>query len=130
MQVIIFVAKSLMYMGMVLYAPALALSTLTTIPIAAAIIATGAAATLYTVHEGMKSVMWTEFAQSIMVLCMVTLTFGLATHLSGGFARIWGILERHGMLIGGGLLRVAAVHTYEPPWLPIFQSCQPHRSVH
>lgn len=55
-------------------APALALHTMTGLPIWATILTTGTLATLYTIKGGMAAVLYTDFVQSIVMIgCAVTM---------------------------------------------------------
>ena len=65
---LIFILKTLGYLGLVLYAPALALSTVTNVPIYATIAVCGGVATAYTIKGGMRSVVWVDFVQSLATI--------------------------------------------------------------
>ena len=78
-------------MGIVLFIPALALATVTGMPVLLAILLMGLLATLYTVLGGIEAVIWTDVLQVIVlmggaILCLVTI-FGA---IPGGFS---GFLE-------------------------------------
>ena len=77
---VLFVVKTIVYLGMVLYAPSLVLSTLTQIPLFASIITTGSIAMLFTMKGGMLAVIWTDAMQSVamVLVAFITLTYGIS----------------------------------------------------
>lgn len=63
-----FIAFQLLRMAIVVFLPALALSTITGINVYACILIMGALSTLYTVLGGMEAVIWTDVLQTVVLL--------------------------------------------------------------
>ena len=90
-----FVLYQLGRMAIVLFLPAIALSTVTGISVYACILVMGALSTLYTVMGGMKAVIWTDVVQVFvlyggallsLVILLTSLDGGLAGLVSEGLA--------------------------------------------
>ena len=71
---ILFVIFSVGRMGLVLYLPALALYTVSGIPLPLCIAVTGAVITVYTVLGGIKAVIWTDAIQVLVIVAGAILT--------------------------------------------------------
>jgi SSS family solute:Na+ symporter len=65
---LLFVLARLGWLGTVIYAPALALSVATGIPIGMTIVLMGSMATLYTVLGGLAAVLWTDVVQFLILV--------------------------------------------------------------
>jgi len=77
------------WMGIALYAPALALSTVTGLDLWSAIIVMGLVATAYTTLGGMAAVIWTDVVQFlVLAFGAVLITFSLVERVPGGMDRI------------------------------------------
>ena len=63
MGVLAFLIQTILYLGIVIYAPALALSKTTGMNLWGAVVGTGVACTVYTCLGGMKAVIWTSVFQ-------------------------------------------------------------------
>ena len=63
MAVIAFLIQTMLYLGIVIYAPALALSKTTGMNLWGAVVGTGVICTAYTTLGGMKAVIWTGVFQ-------------------------------------------------------------------
>ena len=86
----LFLLARLGWLGLVIYAPALALSVVTGIPMAASILGMGLLATLYTALGGLAAVLWTDVAQFlILVGGAVWLAVSLVLNVDGGLAAIF-----------------------------------------
>ncbi|CAJ1054382.1 sodium-coupled monocarboxylate transporter 1-like isoform X1 [Xyrichtys novacula] len=108
---ILFIVQAVLYTGIVIYGPALALSQVTGLDLWGGIISTGAVCTLYCTLGGLKAVVWTDvFQMGIMfagflsvIIKTVTLQGGVSTIISdakhGGRLNIWDFdmnpLRRH-----------------------------------
>jgi solute:Na+ symporter, SSS family len=100
---ILFVLARLGWMGTVIYAPALALSTATGISLWMAILLMGTLATLYTALGGLAAVLWTDVVQFlILVLGAIWVATSLVTDTPGGFEGIWHTAREAGRLDIGG----------------------------
>ncbi|KAJ8020485.1 Sodium-coupled monocarboxylate transporter 2 [Holothuria leucospilota] len=85
-----------MYLGIVIYGPALALNAVTGLSIAGSIIAVGIVCTFYTTVGGIKAVLWADVFQSVIFLTGFFITiFACSAHV-GGFAEIFRINSRDG----------------------------------
>ncbi|KAG8182494.1 hypothetical protein JTE90_020410 [Oedothorax gibbosus] len=62
-----FVIQMILYMAVVLYAPALALSAVTNMPMWVAIVSIGVVCTFYCTLGGMKAVLWTDLFQGVLM---------------------------------------------------------------
>ena len=77
------------WMGIALYAPALALSTVTGLNLWSAIVVMGLVATTYTTLGGMAAVIWTDVVQFlILALGAVLITLSLSERVPRGIGQI------------------------------------------
>ncbi|XP_023562983.1 sodium/iodide cotransporter [Octodon degus] len=79
-----YLLATVLYTGIVIYAPALILNQVTGLDIWASLLSTGIICTFYTTVGGMKAVVWTDVFQVVVML--------------SGF---WAILVRGALLLGG-----------------------------
>ncbi|HEX9792518.1 MAG TPA: sodium/solute symporter [Planctomycetota bacterium] len=79
-----FLAYQLARMAIVVFLPALALSTVTGIDVVFCIVVMGALSTAYTWLGGMEAVVWTDVMQTVVLLGGMLLSLGLAIGGSGG----------------------------------------------
>ncbi|KAH8862502.1 Sodium-dependent multivitamin transporter [Schistosoma japonicum] len=89
---LVFLLQMTVYISLALYAPALAFSQVSGLPIWISILSTGLVATFYTAIGGIRAVVWVDLFQMIILtggLCLITL---LITLKVGGFQRLWGIV--------------------------------------
>ncbi|MBU0677233.1 MAG: sodium/solute symporter [Verrucomicrobia bacterium] len=85
----LFLLARLGWLGTVIFAPALALSTVTGIPLAASILVMGVLATVYTVLGGMSAVLWTDVVQFVILIGgAVWVACLLVMRVPGGFMGI------------------------------------------
>jgi sodium-coupled monocarboxylate transporter 8/12 len=94
---ILFILRVTFYLGLAIYAPALAIMDVTGWPLWISVLATGSIATIYTAFGGMKAVIWTDTIQFI-ILCggiFVILAVVLA-RIPGGVAAAWHIASADG----------------------------------
>lgn len=78
------------YMGIVIYAPSLVLSTVAGLPLYDSILLMGLFTTVYTTLGGMRAVIWTDFIQfSMVVLGMATVMSIAYSQIGGGWPDIW-----------------------------------------
>jgi solute:Na+ symporter, SSS family len=95
----LFVLARLGWLGLVIYAPSLALSVAAGIPLHLCILAMGALATLYTVLGGMAAVIWTDVVQFVLMLGGIAwLAFALSARAPGGALGILRFAGEHGHL--------------------------------
>ncbi|GFQ79989.1 sodium-coupled monocarboxylate transporter 2 [Trichonephila clavata] len=86
---IVFTLHMLMYMPVVLYAPALALSEVTGIGIWTAVLSIGFVCTFYTSIGGMKAVVWTDFFQALMMYASIIVILVKGAYDLGGMDVVW-----------------------------------------
>lgn len=85
----LFVLGRLGWLGIVIYAPAKAMSVASGMPLTLAIAAMGLLAVTYTVLGGLSAVIWTDVVQFVILLGgAVWLAGTLVTHVPGGLAQI------------------------------------------
>ncbi|NXE71649.1 SC5A6 protein, partial [Calcarius ornatus] len=112
------------YMGVVLYAPALALNAVTGFDLWSAVLTMGLVCTLYTTlvsarspcgpgercrpaltapvsHQGgLKAVIWTDVFQTLVMLAGQVAVIVVGAWRVGGMARVWRVAEQHGKIAG------------------------------
>lgn len=90
--------QMILYMGIVLYAPALALEAVTGISKTAAILSLGLVCTFYSTIGGMKAVLITDVFQSILMFAAVYSVIVFAAIKAGGLGDIWKVAEAGGRI--------------------------------
>ncbi|KAF5303094.1 hypothetical protein FQR65_LT08426 [Abscondita terminalis] len=83
--------QMILYMGIVLYAPALTLEALTDISKITAILTVGLVCTFYSTIGGMKAVLMTDFFQSLLMFAAVFSVIICAIMDKGSISEIWRI---------------------------------------
>ncbi|XP_029282085.1 sodium-dependent multivitamin transporter-like [Cottoperca gobio] len=77
------------YMGVVLYAPALALNAVTGFDLWGAVLAMGLVCTLYTALGGLKAVIWTDVFQTVVMFAGQLTVIVVGANQAGGMAEVW-----------------------------------------
>lgn len=90
--------QMILYMGIVLYAPALALEAVTGITKTNAILIIGLVCTFYSTVGGMKAVLITDVFQSLLMFAAIYSVIACAAIKAGGFGPIWEEAQKHGRL--------------------------------
>ncbi|XP_031621167.1 putative sodium-dependent multivitamin transporter isoform X5 [Contarinia nasturtii] len=90
--------QMMLYMGVVLYAPALALETVTGISRLDTILILGFVCTFYSTIGGMKAVLFTDVFQSLLMFAAIYSVIICAAIRVGGFQAIWDISKEGGRL--------------------------------
>uniref|UniRef100_A0A8C0II53 Solute carrier family 5 member 12 n=1 Tax=Bubo bubo TaxID=30461 RepID=A0A8C0II53_BUBBB len=81
--------KMILYTGIVVYAPSLALNQVTGFDLWGSVVATGIVCTFYCTLGGLKAVVWTDaFQMLVMVAGFVTVLIR-GTTLNGGSTKVW-----------------------------------------
>ncbi|XP_076262744.1 putative sodium-dependent multivitamin transporter isoform X2 [Rhynchophorus ferrugineus] len=88
---ICYTLQMVLYMGVVVYAPSLALEALTGINRVSAILSMGLVCSFYSTIGGMKAVLMTDVFQSILMFLGVFSIIGAALLQHGSFGEIWRI---------------------------------------
>uniref|UniRef100_A0A663E5G6 Solute carrier family 5 member 5 n=1 Tax=Aquila chrysaetos chrysaetos TaxID=223781 RepID=A0A663E5G6_AQUCH len=86
-----YVVATMLYTGIVIYAPALILNQVTGLDIWASLLSTGVICTFYTTIGGMKAVIWTDVFQVFVMLSGFIAIIIRGVLLVGGPARVLGI---------------------------------------
>ncbi|XP_071451258.1 putative sodium-dependent multivitamin transporter [Hetaerina americana] len=95
---IAFSTQMILYMGIVLYAPALALSAVTNLSLVTAILSMGIVCTFYSTIGGMKAVVATDVFQSLLMFAAVYSVIAIAAIDVGGLSEIWNIANEGGRI--------------------------------
>ncbi|OWA50070.1 Sodium-coupled monocarboxylate transporter 1 [Hypsibius exemplaris] len=85
---LLFITYMMLYMSIVLYAPALALSQVSGLPIWVSILTSGLICTIYTSLGGMKAVIWTDAFQMVIMLCGVVIVLVHGVISAGGVSTV------------------------------------------
>ncbi|KAJ9601324.1 hypothetical protein L9F63_000546, partial [Diploptera punctata] len=86
-----FSLQMILYMGIVLYAPALALEAVTGLPKTIAVVSIGVVCTFYSTIGGMKAVIITDVFQSLLMFAAVWLIVIKGSIDAGGVLEVWRI---------------------------------------
>ncbi|XP_010880954.2 solute carrier family 5 member 6a [Esox lucius] len=89
MGTVTFIFQMVIYMGVVLYAPALALNAVTGFDLWGAVLAMGLVCTLYTTLGGLKAVIWTDVFQTIVMFAGQLAVIVVGAHQAGGMGEVW-----------------------------------------
>ncbi|XP_054246463.1 sodium-coupled monocarboxylate transporter 2 [Indicator indicator] len=86
---LIYVLQTVLYTGIVVYAPSLALNQVTGFDLWGSVVATGFVCTFYCTLGGLKAVVWTDAFQMIVMVAGFVTVLIRGTTLSGGSAKVW-----------------------------------------
>lgn len=84
-----FIFQMVIYMGVVLYTPALALNAVTGFDLWGAVLAIGLVCTLYTTMGGLKAVIWTDVFQTAVMFAGQLAVIVVGAHQAGGIQEVW-----------------------------------------
>ncbi|NXL00113.1 SC5A6 protein, partial [Mesembrinibis cayennensis] len=93
-------SPQVIYMGVVLYAPALALNAVTGFDLWSAVLTMGLVCTLYTTLGGLKAVIWTDVFQTLVMFAGQLAVIVVGAQRVGGMARVWRLAEQEGKISG------------------------------
>nr|XP_002121367.1 sodium-coupled monocarboxylate transporter 1 isoform X2 [Ciona intestinalis] len=93
---ITFILETIFYVGIVIYAPSLALSAVTGFDLWSAVLSTGLVCTFYTTLGGIKAVIWTDVFQAVVMLCGFLAVTIRGSVVLGGYENVWKICEEGG----------------------------------
>ncbi|XP_052774818.1 sodium-coupled monocarboxylate transporter 1-like [Mya arenaria] len=88
---VLYISQMLLYMGFVLYAPSLALEAVTGMTLWGTMISVGAVCVLYTSLGGMKTVLWTDSFQLVIMFAGTICVLIFGSIAVGGFSSAWNI---------------------------------------
>lgn len=94
----IFLSQFLLYSGVVLYAPALALETTTGLSMTMSVIIMGIVCTFYSTIGGIKAVLITDLFQGFLMILSVIIVIVNAAIDAGGFYEILKIADQGGRI--------------------------------
>ncbi|XP_007426544.1 sodium-dependent multivitamin transporter isoform X2 [Python bivittatus] len=97
---ITFIFQMVIYMGVVLYAPALALNAVTKFDIWASVLTIGLVCTLYTALGGLKAVIWTDVFQTFVMFAGQVAVIVVGAVKVGGMGRVWELAAEKGKISG------------------------------
>ena len=86
---IFFMLQTLVYMGFVLYAPSLAFEAVTNVSLWGSMVGVAAVCTLYTTLGGMKTVLWTDSLQIMIMFAGLVCVLVEGSKAAGGFPHAW-----------------------------------------
>ncbi|KAM6082309.1 sodium-dependent multivitamin transporter [Chlamydotis macqueenii] len=95
-----FIFQMVIYMGVVLYAPVLALNAVTGFDLWSAVLTMGLVCTLYTTLGGLKAVIWTDVFQTLVMFAGQLAVIVVGARRVGGMARVWRLAEQEGKIAG------------------------------
>ncbi|XP_025032456.1 sodium/iodide cotransporter [Python bivittatus] len=90
-----YIIATILYTGIVIYAPALILNQVTGLDIWASLLSTGTICTFYTTIGGMKAVIWTDVFQVFVMLSGFVAVLIQGTLLAGGPGQVLSIAYNH-----------------------------------
>ncbi|KAH8355344.1 hypothetical protein KR093_011507 [Drosophila rubida] len=93
-----FTVQMILYMGIALYAPALALEAVTGIPKGTAILVLGLVCTFYSTLGGLKAVLITDVFQSFLMYAAIFAVIAVSAIKAGGLSPIWEVARERGRL--------------------------------
>lgn len=95
---VIFTLNMLLYMGVVLYAPSLALNQVTGLSLELCITLIGLVCTFYTALGGLRAVVWTDTFQTFVVIAGLIAIIAQGSVDLGGFSNIWNVANKGGRI--------------------------------
>ncbi|GAB0189771.1 sodium-coupled monocarboxylate transporter 2 [Grus japonensis] len=86
---LIYILQTILYTGIVVYAPSLALNQVTGFDLWGSVVATGIVCTFYCTLGGLKAVVWTDAFQMIVMVAGFVTVLIRGTTLNGGPTKVW-----------------------------------------
>lgn len=95
-----FIFQMVVYMGVALYAPSLALNAVTGFDLWLSVLALGIVCNIYTALGGLKAVIWTDVFQTLIMFLgqLVVIIVGAAK--VGGMGHVWAVASKHDRISG------------------------------
>lgn len=84
-----YIVQTVLYTGLVIYAPALALNQITGLDLWGVLVATGVVCIIYCTLGGLKAVIWTDVLQMVVMLSGFVAVIARGAVLQGGLTKIW-----------------------------------------
>ncbi|XP_008582870.1 PREDICTED: sodium-dependent multivitamin transporter isoform X2 [Galeopterus variegatus] len=95
-----FIFQMVIYMGVVLYAPSLALNAVTGFDLWLSVLTLGLVCTIYTALGGLKAVIWTDVFQSLVMFLGQLTVIIVGSAKVGGLGHVWDVASQHGRISG------------------------------
>nr|XP_013011419.1 sodium-dependent multivitamin transporter [Cavia porcellus]XP_013011420.1 sodium-dependent multivitamin transporter [Cavia porcellus]XP_013011421.1 sodium-dependent multivitamin transporter [Cavia porcellus]XP_013011422.1 sodium-dependent multivitamin transporter [Cavia porcellus]XP_013011423.1 sodium-dependent multivitamin transporter [Cavia porcellus] len=95
-----FIFQMVIYMGVVLYAPSLALNAVTGFDLWLSVLTLGIVCTIYTALGGLKAVIWTDVFQTLVMFLGQVAVIIVGSAKVGGMGRVWDVASQHGLISG------------------------------
>ncbi|XP_055334401.1 sodium-coupled monocarboxylate transporter 1-like isoform X2 [Paramacrobiotus metropolitanus] len=95
---VLFCVNMMVYLAVVLYGPAIALSAVTRIPTWVCILIVGSICTFYTAMGGVKAVVWTDTMQLVLMFGGSITALAVAVHYAGGITNVALVAKESGRL--------------------------------
>lgn len=95
-----FIFQMVIYMGVALYAPSLALNAVTGFDLWLSVLALGIVCTVYTALGGLKAVIWTDVFQTLVMFLGQLVVIIVGSVKVGGMGRVWDIASQNGLISG------------------------------
>ncbi|XP_053444395.1 sodium-dependent multivitamin transporter [Nycticebus coucang] len=95
-----FIFQMVIYMGVVLYAPSLALNAVTGFDLWLSVLTLGIVCTVYTALGGLKAVIWTDVFQTLIMFLGQLTVIIVGSAKVGGLGHVWAVASQHGRISG------------------------------
>ncbi|XP_024408333.1 sodium-dependent multivitamin transporter [Desmodus rotundus] len=95
-----FIFQMVIYMGVVLYAPSLALNAVTGFDLWLSVLTLGIVCTIYTALGGLKAVIWTDVFQTLVMFLGQLAVIVVGSAKVGGLGHVWNLASQHGLISG------------------------------
>ncbi|XP_045700407.1 sodium-dependent multivitamin transporter [Phyllostomus hastatus] len=95
-----FIFQMVIYMGVVLYAPSLALNAVTGFDLWLSVLTLGIVCTVYTALGGLKAVIWTDVFQTLVMFLGQLAVIVVGSARVGGLGHVWDLASRRGLISG------------------------------
>ncbi|XP_013378096.1 PREDICTED: sodium-dependent multivitamin transporter isoform X2 [Chinchilla lanigera] len=92
--------EMVIYMGVVLYAPSLALNAVTGFDLWLSVLTVGIVCTIYTALGGLKAVIWTDVFQTLVMFLGQVAVIIVGSAKVGGIGRVWDVASQHNLISG------------------------------
>ncbi|XP_050996519.1 sodium-dependent multivitamin transporter [Acomys russatus] len=91
-----FIFQMVIYMGVALYAPSLALNAVTGFDLWLSVLALGIVCNIYTALGGLKAVIWTDVFQTLVMFLGQLVVIIVGSVRVGGLGHVWDVASKHG----------------------------------
>ncbi|XP_049588561.1 sodium-coupled monocarboxylate transporter 1 [Syngnathus scovelli] len=95
---LMYTMQTVLYTGLVIYAPALAMNQITGMDLWGVLVATGIVCIIYCTLGGLKAVIWTDVLQMVIMLAGFVAVIARGAVLQGGLDKIWEDASQGGRL--------------------------------